>query len=242
MPRVPGALFVSDVHLSPGEPAVTEAFFSFLEGPAREADRLCLLGDIFDIWIGDDEPSPLHDEFAARVRALADGGAEVSFTAGNHDFLVGEDFARRCGMALLPDEAAVRIGGNDILLLHGDTLCTDDLPYMKWREVSRRPRTVRDFLAMPVDARRAEVGRMLQAGGQGAPTKPTVSDAAVADTFGRHGCGMMVHGHTHSAGIHRGRWGGSARVRYVLPPWSKGRAGYLRVEADGIAFNRWRAP
>lgn len=235
------ALLVSDVHLAPDDPGITGLFFSFLEGPAREAGRLHLLGDIFDLWIGDDDRTPLAEGFAARARALADGGTRVFFTAGNHDFLVGEDMVARCGMALLPDEAPLRLHGRDLLLLHGDTLCTDDLAYMEWRGRCREPGNIRGFLAMPLEERRATVARMLSGGGQGAPVRPEVNGRAAADALERHRCTAMVHGHTHAAGVHRLEVGGREHLRYVLPPWSRGRAGYLRIDAEGIAFRRWNA-
>ena len=230
-------LFASDVHLRERSPEVAETFFSFLRGPAFRAGALYLLGDIFDLWIGDDDPSPLVAEFAAHVRTLSDMGVDVRFMAGNHDFLLGEEMAVRCGMKLLPDEAVLEHGRHKALLLHGDTLCTDDEPYMKWRAYAHDPGNIGRFLALPLEGRRREIDWLVQtnAGGTSAG-KPVVSLEAVAHAAARRKCTLMIHGHTHerherSLSSSWGEW-----RRMVLPAWTNGAGGYIRMDGNTVEF------
>ena len=126
-------LFISDLHLDPARPHITRLFGEFLDGEARGADALYILGDLFEAWVGDDDPSETGAFVARRLKALSDGGVPVSFMHGNRDFLLGEDYARRAGMTILPDPAVVLLHGKPTLLMHGDLLCTDDVAYQRFR-------------------------------------------------------------------------------------------------------------
>ncbi|MDF3008285.1 MAG: UDP-2,3-diacylglucosamine hydrolase, partial [Enterobacter kobei] len=119
-------LFIADLHLQTEEPAITAGFLRFLAGTAQKADALYILGDLFEAWIGDDDPNPLHRQIAAALKALTDSGVPVYFLHGNRDFLLGQRFARESGMTLLPEEKVLELYGKRLLILHGDTLCTDD--------------------------------------------------------------------------------------------------------------------
>src|SRR5690348_991923 len=125
-------LFISDLHLDPERPAITELFGRFLDREARGADALYILGDLFEAWVGDDDPSTAGAFVAGRLHALADSGVPVHFIRGNRDFLLGEDFARRSGMTILPDPAVVMLHGEPTLILHGDLLCSDDTAYQQF--------------------------------------------------------------------------------------------------------------
>jgi len=245
MPAEDAVLFASDVHLTSNEPDSAETFFSFLEGPAMKAGQLFLLGDVFDLWLGDDEKSELADEFAGRACALADAGVMVHFMAGNHDFLLGEDMAERCRMSLLADEAVVALAGSGrkVLMLHGDTLCTDDKPYMKWRAYARDPDNIRRFLAMSLERRQEQRARFEYDAAEKAAGKSglAVNGKALREVAARHECDLMVHGHVHEAGFHSERAGSLRFERLVLPPWSKGRAGYLSIEKGEISLVAWPA-
>jgi UDP-2,3-diacylglucosamine hydrolase len=119
-------LFIADLHLQTEEPAITAGFLRFLQGEARQADALYILGDLFEAWIGDDDPNPLHQQIAAAIKAVVDAGVPCYFIHGNRDFLVGQRFARQSGMILLAEEERLDLYGREVLIMHGDTLCTDD--------------------------------------------------------------------------------------------------------------------
>ena len=231
-------LFVSDLHLDPERPAATELFGRLLDGEARNADALYILGDLFEAWVGDDDPSTAGAFVADRLRALADSGVPVSFIRGNRDFLLGEEYARRAGMAILPDPAVAMLHGEPTLLLHGDLLCTDDTAYQQFRAQTRDPRWQAEFLAQPlaarlafaVQARAASKARYgeLQASGQ-SETITDVTPATVREWFKRYGVRRMIHGHTHRPAIHDE---GDGHTRIVLGDWYE-QGSVLRVGASG---------
>ena len=137
-------LFIADLHLCVEEPAITAGFLRFLAGEARKADALYILGDLFEAWIGDDDPNPLHRKMAAAIKAVSDSGVPCYFIHGNRDFLLGKRFARESGMTLLPEEKVLELYGRRVLIMHGDTLCTDDAGTVGRRSVrGSRTRTVR---------------------------------------------------------------------------------------------------
>ena len=231
-------LFVSDLHLDPARPHITELFGRFLDGEARGAEALYILGDLFEAWVGDDDPSDAGTFVAERLQALTASGVPVYFIRGNRDFLLGADYARRCGMQLLPDPAVVTLHGQPTLILHGDLLCTDDAAYQQFRAQTREPRWQAQFLAQPVQARlsfaaqaraasRARHGE-LQASGQ-SETITDVSPSTVGEWFRRFGVRRMVHGHTHRPAIHAE--GGCTRI--VLGDWYE-QGSVLRVDDDGV--------
>ena len=234
-------LFISDLHLDPERPAITELFGRFLDGEARGADALYILGDLFEAWVGDDDPSEAGAIVAARLRALSDAGVPVHFIRGNRDFLLGTDYARRVGMRLLPDPCVVMLYGEPTLLLHGDLLCTDDVAYQQFRAQTRDPRWQAQFLAQPLQARlafaaqaraasKARYGELVSSG-----MAETVGDVA-ADTvqawFKRHGIRRMIHGHTHRPAVQDE---GAGNTRIVLGDWYE-QGSVLRVDADGMTL------
>jgi UDP-2,3-diacylglucosamine hydrolase len=232
-------LFVSDLHLDPERPAATELFGRFLDGEARNAEALYILGDLFEAWVGDDDPSTAGAFVAGKLRALADSGVPVSFIRGNRDFLLGDDYARRSGMTILPDPAVAVLHGEPTLILHGDLLCTDDTAYQQFRAQTRDPRWQAQFLAQPLQARLAFAAQAraaskarygeLQASGQ-SETITDVAPATVQEWFKRYGVRRMIHGHTHRPAIHDE---GDGNTRIVLGDWYK-QGSVLRVDANGI--------
>lgn len=140
-------LFVSDLHLDPARPAITDLFCRFLDGEARGADALYILGDLFEAWVGDDDPSAAGAAVATHLRALVDRGVPAYFIRGNRDFLLGPEYARRCGMTLLADPAVVVLYGTPTLLLHGDLLCSEDAAYQQFRAQTRDPQWQAQFRA-----------------------------------------------------------------------------------------------
>src|SRR6185436_13369492 len=147
-------LFASDLHLDSEAPWAIDAFLAFLAGPARSAEALYLLGDLFEVWVGDDDDSPDHVRTCAGLKSLADSGVAVYVIHGNRDFLLGGDFAHRTGVKLLPDPVLVDLYGVPTLLSHGDVFCTEDPSYQQLRSIVRRPRFQQRFLGLPLEARR----------------------------------------------------------------------------------------
>ena len=240
-------LFVSDLHLDPSRPAITELFGRFLDGEARRADALYILGDLFEAWVGDDDPSEAGTFVAARLKALTDAGVPTYFIRGNRDFLLGDAYAKRAGMTILPDPAVILLQGEPTLILHGDLLCSDDTAYQQFRTQTRDPRWQAQFLAQPLAARLAFAAQAraaskarygeLQASGQ-SETITDVSPATVREWFARYGVRRMIHGHTHRPAIHD-EGGGATRI--VLGDWYE-QGSVLRASEDGFDLTALSLP
>jgi UDP-2,3-diacylglucosamine hydrolase len=231
-------LFVSDLHLSRERPALVEAFQALLAGPARQAAALYVLGDLFDIWLGDDQlRDPLAADVAAALAASANAGVRVYLQHGNRDFLLGERFAQAASATLLPDAIVHPLHGTPTLLMHGDQLCTDDLKYQRYRAWWADPAHRRRFLALPWFARRG-IGAILRGASQRANRGKRevimdVSADAVAAALREHGVARLIHGHTHRPARHELVLDDVRRERLVLADWYD-RASYLRVGEEGI--------
>ena len=236
-------LFISDLHLDPSRPAITDLFLTFLRGQARQAEALYILGDLFEAWIGDDTPSPTADAVAVALRELADAGVPVFFIRGNRDFLLGQDYATRAGLQILPDPCVVTLYGKPVLLQHGDLLCTDDTAYQAFRAQTRDPAFIAQFLSQPLEARIAFAQKARAASQarqsemkEGDPAQfETVTDVApaeVAATFRRYGIDTMIHGHTHRPAVHTVQVGNTSCTRIVLGDWYE-QGSVLRVDAGG---------
>ena len=236
--RAMSTLFVSDLHLDPARPDITRLFVDFVAREARGADALYILGDLFESWVGDDDPSEAGALVAASLRALADTGVPVWFMHGNRDFLLGAGYAARAGIQLLADPAVIELYGRRVLLTHGDLLCTDDVEYQAIRVQTRNPAWQAQMLAQPLQARlafaaqaraasQARQGEMKSAG-----TMETITDVAPATAdafFDEHGVDTMIHGHTHRPAIHDLPDG---RRRIVLGDWYA-QGSVLRAYPDG---------
>jgi UDP-2,3-diacylglucosamine hydrolase len=216
-------LFISDLHLDESRPQIVDLYLALLAGDARRADALYVLGDLFESWIGDDDDARLASQVAAATRALRDSGVPVYFMHGNRDFLLGEDYAARSGMTLLIDPTVVTLGGERTLLMHGDTLCTDDVEYQRFRAMVRDPRWQQQFLARPLAERRA-----FAAQARGESRKQTaeksaeimdVNAAAVLAAMRAHEVRKLIHGHTHRPATHRFDLDGAPAERIVLGDW-----------------------
>lgn len=230
-------LFISDLHLSETRPGANEAFFSFMEGKARSAEALYILGDLFEYWAGDDDlADPFNSLIAGFLRELSRSGVKLGVMHGNRDFLFSEGFCAATGAKLLEDPLVAPIDGVPTLLMHGDTLCTGDIDYQKWRRVARSAEWQRDILSKPLAERRA-IGRGLREKSSGAVGEKAmdimdVADSAVRDALHHHGVSRLIHGHTHRPARHELEVDGRRCERWVLPDWY-GRGGYLEV-ARGV--------
>lgn len=216
-------LFVSDVHVGANTPRATQAFIEFLHGPARAAQTLYLLGDVFDAWLGDDDVRPPHPEVARALGALVQSGTAVNAVHGNHDFLLGPAFADATGVTLLPEVTTVMLGEHRTVLCHGDELCTDDVAYQQFRQFTRDPGNQQRFVALSLPERGAEAMRMRAASNQATAEKAEdimdVNNDAVAQLLRRHDARWLIHGHTHRPADHELNLDGRTCARFVLGNW-----------------------
>lgn len=231
------SIFISDLHLSPERPGIVEVFFAFVGRTAAQAGALYILGDLFEYWVGDDDlDEPLNAAVAKALGELAARGVAVFLMHGNRDFLVGREFAERTGMKLIGDPTVLDLYGARTLLMHGDTLCTDDVDYQKFRTVARSPEFQADFLAQPIGARKQRVGQLRAINEQAKQAKAAeimdVAPATVEAVLRQHAYPRLIHGHTHRPARHVHRVDGRECERWVLNDWYE-RGGYLRCDAGG---------
>ena len=216
---------------------MTAAFEGFLEREAPSAAAVYILGDLFEVWVGDDS---LALPFPARIGAALAAAARrtrLAFMHGNRDFLVDGAFARQCGVELLEDPTRIDLHGTPTLLMHGDTLCTDDVEYQAFRRTVRDPKWIAATLARPLPERVALAAHLREASdtakGGKTMTIMDVAPAAVEQAFADSGCAQLIHGHTHRPGRHVHHVGGRACVRWVLGDWYQ-QASYLEASSTGI--------
>jgi len=214
-------LFISDLHLDASRPHITRLFLEFLETEAVQADALYILGDLFEAWIGDDASDEVGDQVADGLARLHERGVACFYIHGNRDFLLGDAYARRARMTLLPDPSVIEIEGERVLLMHGDTLCTDDVPYQTFRTQTRDSKWQRAFLARPVSERqqfaeqaRAESKRYTRSV---VDAITDVNQDSVLAALQEHGVLVLIHGHTHRPAIHDVAKQSTKRV--VLGDW-----------------------
>ncbi|MDF7758740.1 UDP-2,3-diacylglucosamine diphosphatase [Kosakonia cowanii] len=230
-------LFIADLHLHTEEPAITAGFLHFLDGVAREADALYILGDLFEAWIGDDDPNPLHQRIASAIRALVDSGVPCYFIHGNRDFLLGKRFARESGMQLLPQEKVLNLYGRNVLIMHGDTLCTDDAGYQAFRAKVHQPWLQTLFLALPLFIRHRVAAKM-RAGSRAANSSKSlaimdVNQQAVIEAMEKHRVQWLIHGHTHRPEVHQLTANDAPAWRAVLGAWHS-EGSMIRVSENDI--------
>ena len=216
-------LFISDLHLNGERPEITAQFVTLLRGAARRAEHLYILGDLFEFWIGDDDPDPTYKQIQNELRELTRAGVTCSVMHGNRDFLLGRQFCARTGCQLLRDGTTVEVYGQRVLLTHGDVLCTDDRAYQRLRRIVRNPVIQWLFKHLPLN-RRERIANRIRAGSRmhtqtSAPTIMDVNASAVARAFDETHVPIMIHGHTHRPAIHRYPTGQGTNTRIVLGDW-----------------------
>jgi len=230
-------LFIADLHLQTEEPAITAGFLRFLQGEARHADALYILGDLFEAWIGDDDPNPLHREIAIAIKALVDSGVPCFFVHGNRDFLLGKRYARDCGMTLLAEETVLDLYGRNILIMHGDTLCTDDTGYLAFRAKVHTPWIQTLFLALPLFIR-SRIAAKMRAGSKAANSSKSmtimdVNPQAVVSVMAKHQVQWLIHGHTHRPYMHDLTVNDKPAHRVVLGAWHT-EGSMIKVTPEGV--------
>ncbi|WP_293391515.1 UDP-2,3-diacylglucosamine diphosphatase [Nevskia sp.] len=228
-------LLLSDLHLPNTPSPLRERFLAFLAGPAREAEAVYMLGDLFEVWIGDAEGLADYRSEADALRALRDSGVRVCYQHGNRDFMLGTAFAKAAGLELLADPLIVDLAGEPTLLSHGDIWCTDDLPYQRWRRFSRNPVAQFIYRRLPRAWRQKVAG---QARGDGTRNKPAaildVNADAIRQAFIEHGVARIIHGHTHRPTVHQLDIDGRKVERLVLADWRPEHCEYLQVDDAGL--------
>ena len=218
-------LFISDLHLEESRPDITRAFLSFLEQQAAGVESLYILGDFFEAWIGDDERTPLQEQVAGALRQLSDSGTRLFLMHGNRDFLIGDDFCARAGATLLDDPTVIDLYGTPTLLMHGDSLCTADVEYQKFRANMRNPQWQQMILQRPLKDRQ-QMARQLReismAKNQGKEEFiMDVTPEEVVKDMERHQVQRLIHGHTQRPAVHELTANGQPARRIVLGDWDQ---------------------
>ncbi len=217
-------LFISDLHLSEQRPHIVGIFLKFLGSKAREAEALYILGDLFEYWIGDEVGSlPQAKPVLDGLRGLTDSGVPVYIMHGNRDFLLGEQFAETTGCQLINDPVVIELNGENVLLMHGDTLCTDDTDYIKFRAFVRDPVWQADFLSKSIDERIAIANSYRDMSKTAMDEKPPeimdTNQQAVEKVMASHSVQKLIHGHTHRPNKHEFKLAGNQVTRFVLGDW-----------------------
>jgi UDP-2,3-diacylglucosamine hydrolase len=229
-------LFISDLHLEAHQPDIGEQFLAFLEGEARDAEALYILGDLFEVWLGDDDPNPYYQQMKTGLRKLADTGVPIYFMHGNRDFTIGQQFCEETGVSLLNDPTVVNLYGRDVLLCHGDSLCTDDVQYQQIRTMTRDPawqammlsKSIEERIAFAVQAREESIAR----GDSISDEIMDVNADAVMAALREHNVDIMLHGHTHRPAVHDIDMEDQRATRIVLGDWYE-QGSVVRWNKDG---------
>ena len=235
------ALFISDLHLCSTRPAINALFKRFLHDIAPQAEALYILGDFFEYWAGDDDLiEPFHRDIAQQLNTLAQSGTRLYLMHGNRDFLIGDAFQRAANITLLPDPTLIDLYGHPTLLMHGDTLCSDDVKYQAFRTQVREPAWQQNFLATPLAVRKAQIEALRQRSEQEKSSKAaeimdTNADTVTA-TLRAYNYPRLIHGHTHRPALHAYTVDGKSGERWVLTDWYNG-GGYLRCDAMGCVVH-----
>jgi UDP-2,3-diacylglucosamine hydrolase len=233
------SFFVADLHLTDERPVATGRFFRFLQEDVTGADALYILGDLFDAWVGDDHDAQVAHDTARQIKSLVDAGTQVYFMHGNRDFMLAERYAALSGMTLLADPARIDLYGVPTLLMHGDTLCTDDTAYQAFRRRVRHPLALAVLHRLPL-ALRHRLARQARAGSESAKASKSagimdVNTDAVVSVLREQQASRLIHGHTHRPAQHLHQVEGRNCERWVVPDWYT-RWGYVVCDAAGCAL------
>ncbi|MDX3774295.1 UDP-2,3-diacylglucosamine diphosphatase [Chromatiaceae bacterium AAb-1] len=231
----PHTLFIADLHLSAARPDITAAFLAFLQQQAIDADALYILGDLFEVWIGDDDPEPLLETIAQALQHLHQQNIPVYFIHGNRDFLLKQQYAARAGMQLLPAHTVINLYGQPALIMHGDSLCTLDVNYHKFRKwwdqpwwqwlMLKLPLWYRQRLARKARAKSAEHKKQYSSDIMDVTPEEVVRQMEIYQVQ------KLIHGHTHRPAVHQLAVNGQPAERYVLGDWYT-QSSYLKVSAE----------
>lgn len=230
-------LFISDLHLALDKPKITRRFLNFLQYRAVAAHSLYILGDLFDAWIGDDDPTPPNKRIKKLLKQLTDTGIAIYLQPGNRDFLMGEKFCRETGVQLLDDYTVIDLFGEPTLLMHGDLLCTDDIPYQQFRIRSHGEQWQQQVLSKPLIIRMM-AARWYRLRSHFHKRKKAqdimdVNQQTVIKVMQKHNVLRLIHGHTHRPAIHDLTVNTLPAQRFVLAEWTKTAASVLCWSVEG---------
>jgi len=231
-------VFISDIHLNEHQPAITERFIHFLENNQASIEKLYILGDLFDYWIGDDDHSPLKQSISQALKKCADAGVEIYFIHGNRDYLIGKKFAQSCGMILLNEKTVISLYGKTTLLMHGDLLCTDDHAYQKYRRIMFSP-IIKKICVLPPLWLRRKIAKKLRKVSQDSNSIKSmdimdVSNDSVIGALRESQAELLIHGHTHRQTIHEVSVDGKSAQRIVLGAWENNLGNALIVSETQV--------
>jgi len=216
-------LFISDLHLAPERPDIIQLFVEFMNIQAAKAESLYILGDLVEYWLGDDDDATgLNDAFNA-MKQQSENGLKIYLMHGNRDFLMGEELALRTGCTLIHEPYIATFDNTPVLLMHGDTLCTDDLRYQELRKTLRNPAWISDFLNKPLSEREQLALALRKQSKEETQTKSAeimdVNPSAVEQAFLENKVSLLIHGHTHRPAIHNSEINNKPVKRIVLGDW-----------------------
>lgn len=240
-------LFISDLHLEEGRPDITAALLTFLRENQQDCDALYILGDLFEVWIGDDDRHELNEEVASALSEFKQSGADIYILHGNRDFLLGSDYASRCGATLIEDSSTIDTPIGSALILHGDDLCTDDVEYLQFRDMVRKDEWQSEFLSKSLDERRAFAEQARQQSSQATSTKDNaimdVNPEAVKARLLECEQTLMIHGHTHRPKVHEFELNTAADSkldgrRVVLGDWDA-QGWYVEIKTTGLRLEKF---
>jgi UDP-2,3-diacylglucosamine hydrolase len=218
-------LLISDLHLQEERPDITRAFLDLIAGRTRDARALYILGDFFEVWIGDDAMSPFQRSICQALRELSDSGTQIFLMHGNRDFMIGRAFCKAAGCTLLPDPSVVELNGEPVLLMHGDSLCTRDEGYIRMRRYLRHPLTLFVLRNLPKSTRHKLARKLRNESRSQTRMKANdivdVTPEEVPKVMEQFGVRTLIHGHTHRPAIHKLQIGDQAARRIVLGDWDK---------------------
>ena len=230
-------LLISDLHLEEERPDITRAFLRFLQERAALADALYILGDFFEVWIGDDGMTPFQHEIASALRQLSETGTRIFLMHGNRDFLIGRAFCREAGCTLLQDPSVITLEGERVLLMHGDSLCTADHAYMRMRRILRNPLALFILRHLPLGKRRQLARKLRSESRAQTRMKATeitdVTPTEVERVMREHRVHTLIHGHTHRPDVHTFPVNGQDVQRIVLGDWDK-QGWALQIDHHGL--------
>lgn len=232
---MPTTLFIADLHLCPERPDITDALLRFLSTTAQQAEALYILGDLFETWVGDDDDAALPARIAEALSQYAAAGRNLFIMRGNRDFLLGEDYCKKAGAVLIDDPTVLDLYGEKTLIMHGDTLCTEDKDYLAFRATARDPNWQAMVLGKPLDERRALATQIRTLSKEAASNKAQdimdVTPEEVLRVMTKHNVTRLIHGHTHRPACHDIATG----KRWVLGDWDS-KLWYIEVNTESTTL------
>jgi UDP-2,3-diacylglucosamine hydrolase len=228
-------VFISDTHFNDAHPGIAQRFVDFLKLNTLSIETLYLLGDLFDVWVGDDDTSPVIEQISDALAECAASGVKIYFIHGNRDYLIGQKFAENCGMTILNDGMFILLNGKPTLLMHGDLLCTDDHAYQRYRNIMFSPWMKKICLMLPL-AWRKKMAAQLRGVSQNSHTKKPqnimdVSPETVIKVLENNHAQWLIHGHTHRPGHHEIKLTHQTAHRVVLGAWDDAQGNALITNA-----------